>query len=50
VLVCERVTADEAGQPVLIGQYVFPAHRTEFTVDLAHPEASIAPGGLRLVE
>lgn len=50
VLVCERVTADDAGTPVLIGQYVFPAHRTEFTVDLAHPEASIAPGGLRLVE
>ncbi|MEZ5180490.1 MAG: GntR family transcriptional regulator [Acidimicrobiales bacterium] len=50
VLVCERVTADLAGRPVLIGQYVFPAHRTEFTVDLAHPEASIAPGGLRLVE
>ncbi|MCB0961319.1 MAG: GntR family transcriptional regulator, partial [Acidimicrobiales bacterium] len=50
VLVCERVTADLEGRPVLIGQYVFPAHRTEFTVDLAHPEASIAPGGLRLVE
>lgn len=50
VLVCERVTSDVAGRPVLIGQYVFPAHRTEFTVDLAHPEASIAPSGLRLVE
>jgi GntR family transcriptional regulator len=50
VLVCERVTADAAGHPVLIGQYVFPAHRTEFTVDLAHPEASIGPSGLRLVE
>jgi GntR family transcriptional regulator len=50
VLVCERVTSDAAGRPVLIGQYVFPGHRTEFIVDLAHPEASIAPGGLRLVE
>ncbi len=50
VLVCERVTADVAGTPVLIGEYVFPAHRTEFTVDLAHPEASIGPSGLRLVE
>jgi GntR family transcriptional regulator len=50
VLVCERVTADGAGRPVLIGDYVFPAHRTEFTVDLPHPEASIAPGGLRLLE
>jgi GntR family transcriptional regulator len=50
VLVCERVTADRSGRPVLIGDYVFPAHRTEFTVDLPHPEASIAPGGLRLLE
>ncbi len=50
VLVCERVTEDLAGVPVLIGEYVFPAHRTEFTVDLPHPEASIAPSGLRLVE
>ena len=50
VLVCERVTADEHGTPILIGEYAFPAHRTEFIVALAHPEASIAPGGLRLVE
>lgn len=50
VLVCERVTEDDRGRAVLIGHYVFPAHRTEFLVDLAHPEASIAPGGLRLVE
>ena len=50
VLVCERVTADASGAPVLIGEYVFPGHRTEFTVDLAHPEASIGPSGLRLVE
>ena len=50
VLLCERITADRAGMPVLIGEYVFPAHRTEFTVDLAHPEASIGPSGLRLLE
>jgi GntR family transcriptional regulator len=50
VLVCERVTSDACGTPVLIGEYVFPGHRTEFIVDLAHPEASIAPSGLRLVE
>jgi len=50
VLVCERITADAGGTPILIGEYVFPAHRTEFTVDLAHPEASIGPSGLRLVE
>lgn len=50
VLRCERVTADVAGRPVLIGRYVFPGHRTAFTVALAHAESSIAPSGLRLVE
>lgn len=50
VLVCERVTADVAGTAVLMAEYVFPAHRTEFTVDLTHTEVSIAPSGLRLVE
>ena len=50
VLVCQRVTRDAAGTAVLVGDYVFPAHRTEFIVDLDHPAASIAPGGLRLVE
>ncbi|MCU1498653.1 MAG: putative GntR family transcriptional regulator [Acidimicrobiales bacterium] len=50
-LVCQRTTVDEDGAPVLLGEYVFPAHRTEFIVELAHPPApSIAPGGLRLVE
>jgi len=29
---------------------VFPAHRTEFVVELPHAERSIAPTGLRLVE
>lgn len=50
VLVCRRVTRDDQDRPVLIGEYVFPAHRTEFTVELARPEPSIAPGGLRLLE
>jgi len=50
VLVCRRVTSDESGAPVLLGEYVFPARRTEFTVELTDPEASIAPSGLRLVE
>ncbi|CAN5268556.1 GntR family transcriptional regulator [soil metagenome] len=50
VLVCERVTRDESGSAVLLADHVFPAHRTEFIVELAHPEASIAPSGLRLVE
>ncbi|MGI8755531.1 MAG: GntR family transcriptional regulator, partial [Acidimicrobiales bacterium] len=42
VLVCERVTSDLSGQAVLIGEYVFPAHRTTFSVPLANPEPSIA--------
>jgi len=50
VLVCERVTADVEGHPVLLAESVFPGHRTEFIVDLPHPAASIAPSGLRLVE
>jgi GntR family transcriptional regulator len=50
VLVCERVTSDATGRPVLLAESVFPGHRTEFIVDLPHPAASIAPSGLRLVE
>ena len=50
VLRCERVTADATGAPVLFAEYVFPGHRTAFTVDLPHVESSIAPSGLRLVE
>jgi GntR family transcriptional regulator len=55
VLVCTRITRDRAGDPVLYAEYVFPAHRTEFTVDLAAvdlatAEGSLAPRGIRLVE
>ena len=50
VLVCERLTEDAGGHPVLLAEHVFPAHRTEFVVDLPHPEASISPSGLRLVD
>jgi GntR family transcriptional regulator len=51
VLVCERITSDEAGQPVLIAEHVFPGHRSAFTVDLPRPgQASMAPSGLRLVD
>ena len=35
---------------MLIGEYVFPGHRTDFIVDLPKVESSIAPSGLRLVE
>lgn len=50
VLVCERVTRDRGGRPVLMSEFVFPAHLTEFVVDLPHVESSIAPTGLRLTE
>jgi GntR family transcriptional regulator len=51
VLVCERITSDEDGRPVLLAEHVFPGHRSAFTVDLPRPgQASIAPSGLRLVD
>ncbi|MGK2950632.1 MAG: GntR family transcriptional regulator [Acidimicrobiales bacterium] len=50
VLRCERTTADPSGRPVLHSEHVFPAHRTEFVVDLPVAEPSIAPTGLRLVD
>ena len=50
VLRCRRVTNDVTGHPVLMSEHVFPAHRTEFVVDLPHDEPTITPTGLRLVE
>jgi len=50
VLRCERITESEGGKAVLLSQHVFPAHRTEFVVDLPHAAPSMAPSGLRLVE
>jgi DNA-binding GntR family transcriptional regulator len=50
VLRCERITTDADSQPVLLSEHVFPAHRTEFVVDLPQAERSMAPSGLRLVE
>lgn len=50
VLRCERITNDVDGHPVLLSEFIFPAHRTEFVVDLPKVEGSIAPSGLRLVE
>ncbi|MBA2608343.1 MAG: GntR family transcriptional regulator [Actinobacteria bacterium] len=53
VLRCERVTHDTERQPVLVSEHVFPAHRSEFVVELPNVEvddASIAPSGLRLVD
>jgi GntR family transcriptional regulator len=50
VLRCERITRRDDGEAVLVSEHVFPAHLTEFVVDLPHVAASIAPSGLRLVE
>jgi GntR family transcriptional regulator len=50
VLRCERTTRDLRGNVVLYSQHVFPAHRTNFVVDLPLVAHSIAPSGLRLVE
>ena len=50
VLRCERITSTPAGRPVLLSEHVFPAHRTEFVVDLPMAARSIAPTGMRLVD
>lgn len=50
VLVCWRTTTDVDGRPVLMSRHVFPAHRTEFVVELPSVGPSVAPSGLRLVE
>ncbi len=49
VLRCERTTSTPEGKAVLLSEHVFPAHRTEFVVDLPLAERSIAPSGLRLL-
>ena len=50
LLRCERITTDTAGRPVLMSEHLFPAHRTEFVVELPFAEPSLSPTGLRLVE
>lgn len=50
ILRCRRVTSDRQGGAVLVSEHLFPAHRTEFVVELPSAEPSIAPSGLRLVE
>ncbi len=50
LLRCQRVTTDTAGHPVLVSEHLFPAHRTEFVVELPFAEPSTSPAGLRLVE
>jgi GntR family transcriptional regulator len=50
LLTCIRTTRSTEGEPVLYSEHRFPAHRTEFVVDLPSVESSISPSGLRLVE
>lgn len=50
LLKCRRVTTDLDGRPVLMSEHLFPAHRTEFVVDLPNDRPSSIPTGLRLVE
>jgi DNA-binding GntR family transcriptional regulator len=50
LLKCQRVTTDDSGRPVLMSEHVFPAHRTEFVVELPGASPSTLPTGLRLVE
>jgi GntR family transcriptional regulator len=50
VLRCERLTTTTEGVPILLSEHIFPAHRTEFVVELPQAEPSIVPSGLRLVE
>jgi GntR family transcriptional regulator len=50
LLRCRRVTTDVDGRPVLMSEHLFPAHRTEFVVELPNDVPSVTPAGLRLVE
>lgn len=50
VLRCQRVTTARGGEPVLVSEHIFPAHRTEFVVDLPQAEPSMTPSGLRMVD
>jgi GntR family transcriptional regulator len=50
VLRCQRVTTDHTGHAVLVSEHLFPAHRTEFVVEMPQAEPSMTPSGLRIVE
>jgi GntR family transcriptional regulator len=50
LLKCRRVTTDTTARPVLMSEHLFPAHRTEFVVDLPNDLPSSVPTGLRLVD
>ena len=50
VLCCRRTTFAADGRAVLHSEHVFPAHRTEFEVELTSVERSMTAAGLRLVD
>lgn len=50
LLRCQRVTTDQSGRALLMSEHLFPAHRTEFVVELPQAEPSMTPSGLRLVD
>ena len=50
VLRCQRVTTAVTGEPILVSEHLFPAHRTEFVVDLPQAEPSMTPSGVRIVD
>jgi len=45
-----RVTSSNVGQNILVSEHLYPAHRTEFVVELAPADAVADPPGLRLVQ
>jgi len=49
VLRVERVTESANGEVVLVSEHVYPAHRTEFVVDLPADVGDGTPAGLRLL-
>lgn len=49
LLVVERVSIDVEGSPVLVADHRFPAHLTEFVIELPFHDPGFTPAGLRLV-
>ncbi len=49
VLIAERITYSHRGSPALVSEFVFPAHRTRFAVELPAGDGALPPG-LRLVD
>lgn len=49
LLVVERVSSDVDGRAVLVADHRFPAHLTEFAIELPFHERGFTPAGLRLV-